>query len=314
MRVRNKKIISASRRTDIPAFYSDWFMNRIREGFCYAPNPLYAKQITKMVSLAPEDVEIIVFWTRDAKPLIKYLPELDKMGYKYYLQYTVLGYPKQIDPYSPSLNCAIKTFKELSSRIGKEKVIWRYDPVLLSDITDYKWHKENLSYILRNIKGYTESLIISFIDPYRKNSLRLAPKKDNNFNLYPDAFDASAYIELSKWIGAKMGKAKLNITTCAEKIDLSEFGIEHGKCIDDALINKITGNKFVSRKDPAQREECGCVISKDIGVNDTCVFGCKYCYATNNFKRAKDNFEKHDPNHYSLASWFQAGNFNNSGS
>jgi hypothetical protein len=271
-KIKQKRIISVSRRTDIPAFYSEWFINRIREGFCRAPNPRYSKQKTKPISLKPEDVEIIVFWTRDPKPLMKYLPELDKMGYKYYFQYTVLGYSREIDPGAPSLDIAIKTFKELSGMIGKEKVIWRYDPILFSNITPLEWHVRQISDISGWLRENTETLVISFIDRIRKE-IR------GNFKLYPDAFEAESYRKLAGWIGPEMRAKGLKVVTCAEKIDLSAYGIGHGKCIDDSLINQILERQTVSKKDPAQRKACGCVISKDIGVNDTCFFGCKYCYA-----------------------------------
>jgi DNA repair photolyase len=271
-KIKQKRIISVSRRTDIPAFYSEWFINRIRDGFCCAPNPRYPKQKTKSISLRPEDVEIIIFWTRDPKPLMKYLPELDKRGYKYYFQYTVLDYPREIDPGAPSLDRAIKTFKELSDMIGKEKVIWRYDPILFSDITSFEWHVRQISDISGWLRENTETLVISFIDRIRKEI-------SGNFKLYPDAFEAESYRKLAGWIGLEMKAKGLKVVTCAEKIDLSAYGIGHGKCIDDSLINQILKRKTVSKKDPAQRKACGCVVSRDIGVNDTCLFGCKYCYA-----------------------------------
>jgi hypothetical protein len=268
---KQKIIISASRRTDIPAFYSEWFMDRIREGFCCVPNPMYPKQKTNPISLKPEDVEIIVFWTRDPKPLMKYLLELDERGYKYYFQYTILGYPKDIEPKAPFLDTAIKTFKELSDMIGKEKVIWRYDPILFSDITPLEWHVRKMSDISDQLRGKTETLVISFIDPYRK--------KVPDLKLSPDVFEAESYRKLAEWIGLVMKAKRLKVITCAEKIDLSAYGIEHAKCIDDSLISRILKRKTISKKDPSQRKACGCVVSKDIGVNNTCLFGCKYCYA-----------------------------------
>jgi hypothetical protein len=203
---------------------------------------------------------------------MKYLPELDKRGYKYYFQYTVLGYPRDIDPRAPSLDTAIRTFKELSDMIGKEKVIWRYDPILFSNITSFEWHVRQMSDISGQLRENTETLVISFIDRIRK-------KISGNFKLYPNVFEAESYRKLAGWIGSEMRAKGLKVVTCAEKIDLSAYGIGHGKCIDDSLINQILERKTVSKKDPAQRKTCGCVVSKDIGVNDTCLFGCKYCYA-----------------------------------
>jgi len=311
LRKKYKTIISASRRTDIPAFYSEWFMNRIRAGSCIVPNPMYPKQETKPVSLRSEDVEIIVFWTRDPKPLMKYLPELDKLGYKYYFQYTILGYPKEIDPKSPSIDKSIKTFSELSDSIGKEKVIWRYDPILFSNLTSLQWHKKQIEEISEKIKDKTEQLVISFIDPYKKTKIRMDKETSNMFSLDDDAFDAERYLELAKWIGISMKGKGIRVVTCAEQLELSAYGIDHGKCIDDKIIQKIINRdkkdlfgipdyKVTSRKDPVQREACGCVKSRDIGVNNTCLFGCKYCYATSNIELAKENFKKHDKTKESL--------------
>ncbi|MBU1038513.1 MAG: DUF1848 domain-containing protein [Candidatus Omnitrophica bacterium] len=280
MKLLSSQIISVSRRTDIPAFYSEWFMNRIRAGYCTVPNPFNAKQVS-YVSLKPQDVRAIVFWTRDPRPLIKYLPELDRGGYKYYFQQTIIGYPRSIDPKSPPVQGAVKTFQELSKLIGREKVIWRYDPILLSDIISFEWHVKRLSFLIERLKDYTNRLIISFIDPYRKMTTRMDR-------------EISAYNRLIKWIGKRAGEAGIEAQSCAEEADLKKYGITHGKCIDDGLIAKITDLKLILKKDPRQRKLCGCVVSKDIGVNNTCLFGCKYCYATGNITTAKKNFSSHN--------------------
>lgn len=280
MKLLSSQIISVSRRTDIPAFYSEWFMNRIRAGYCTVPNPFNAKQVS-YVSLKPQDVRAIVFWTRDPRPLIKYLPELDRGGYKYYFQQTIIGYPRSIDPKSPPVQGAVKTFQELSKLIGREKVIWRYDPILLSDIISFEWHVKRLSFLIERLKDYTNRLIISFIDPYRKMTTRMDR-------------EISAYNRLIKWIGKRAGEAGIEAQSCAEEADLKKYGITHGKCIDDGLIAKITDLKLILKKDPRQRKLCGCVVSKDIGVNNTCLFGCKYCYATGNIMTAKKNFSSHN--------------------
>jgi hypothetical protein len=302
---RQKRIISVSRRTDIPAFYPQWFMNRLRAGYCYAPNPLYPKQKTKPISLKPEDVEIIVFWTRDPRPLMKYLPELDALGYKYYFQYTILGYPRAIDPGTPVVREAVKTFKELSGRIGKGKVIWRYDPILFSNITPYQWHIDQISKIAKELKGKTERLVISFIDPYRKTMSRMKKETDNDFKLSPDVFNPESYRELAKWIGSESKKFNFHVVTCSEGSNFLDYGIKQGKCIDNEIISRILGKKISFKKDPAQREQCGCVVSKDIGANDTCLFGCKYCYATSGIDSAKKNFSEHNKKYPCLVSWYK---------
>ncbi|MFA6079636.1 MAG: DUF1848 domain-containing protein [Candidatus Omnitrophota bacterium] len=278
MREKEEKIISASRRTDIPAFYSEWFMNGIRQGYCTVPNPYNADQVSH-VSLKPQDVQAIIFWTRNPKPLIRYLPELDRMGYKYYFNYTIIGYPRSIEPKSPPIGEAVKTFQELSSLVGKDRVIWRYDPILYSNQTPIEWHIRQLSSLIKKLSPYTKRLIISIIDPYRKTKIRMGKAASEDLYIAADAFEVSAYMPLLEWIGNAAIDSGLEALSCAEEVGLERFGIKHGKCIDDELIKKIWGIAVPKRKDPAQRRHCGCVVSKDIGVNSTCLFGCRYCYA-----------------------------------
>ncbi|EGQ9189875.1 DUF1848 domain-containing protein, partial [Vibrio cholerae] len=156
-------IISASRRTDIPAFYTPWFMNRIRDQFLLTRNPFNANQIRR-VSLAPEDVDLFVFWTRNPTMLMTHLDDLDYIGYKYYFQYTITGYPKQLEVNVPRPHRAIDTFCKLSDRIGAEKVIWRYDPILLSNVVDIHEHQRLFEKIARMLEGRTKKVIISFSD------------------------------------------------------------------------------------------------------------------------------------------------------
>jgi len=290
-----KQIISASRRTDIPAFYADWFMNRIRAGFCEVHNPITGNRYR--VGLKPEEVETIVFWTRNPVPLMKYLPDLESMGYRYYFQYTILGYPREIDPGSPPLDEAIGTFAELSERIGKERMVWRYDPILFSNVTPFEWHVDRISGVSGKIGNYAGRLVISIIDSYRKSVPRMHA---SGFRLDDGAFEAKTYEGLLEWIGREMKNIGLPVFTCAEEIDLSRCCIAHGRCIDNELIGRISGGAIPYVKDPGQREKCGCTKSRDIGENNTCLFGCKYCYATSDFTLAENNFKRHDKNSPSI--------------
>ena len=295
----SKTIISVSRRTDIPAFYSEWFMSRIREGHCTVVNPYNAAQVSR-VSLAPEDVEIFVFWTRNAAPLMKHLEELDKRGYKYYFLYTILGYPKEIDPFCPELSEATETFINLSRIVGKEKMVWRYDPVLFSNRTTLKWHKEQFFRISDRLSGAFEKCVFSIIDPYRKTTSRISKETSDTFELSEDAFEPAAYLPLVSFMAETAERAGFELSSCAEEMDLSEYDVSHGNCIDSDLISRITGHPHSKKKDANQRKSCNCVVSKDIGVNNTCIYGCKYCYATNSLEKARENRKKHDPSSESL--------------
>jgi len=160
-------IISASRRTDIPAFFSNWFMNRVREGYFYSVNPFNSNQITK-VSLESPDVDAICFWTKNPRPLIKHLIELENLGLNYYFQFTLNPYGKEFEPGLPSLEKRIATFRALSGQIGQERVVWRYDPVILSNATPVEWHLERADFIASSLSGRTDRLVFSFCDFLRQ--------------------------------------------------------------------------------------------------------------------------------------------------
>lgn len=263
-------ILSASRRTDIPSYYSDWFFKRIQEGYCYVRNPMNAHQISK-INLSPEVVDCIVFWTKNPAPMMERLPELG--DYHYYFQFTLTGYGRDVECNVPhKKKVVIPTFQKLSDRIGKEKVIWRYDPILFTETYTMEYHLSAFAQIAEALCGYTDKCVISLVDIYarnRKNMDRLHLQKVSEK-------------ELKAFAGKLSGIAKqchMEIASCAETMDLSECGISHNCCIDKEQIEKITGCKIIGTKDKNQRAECGCMESVEIGTYDTCRNGCVYCYA-----------------------------------
>lgn len=302
-------IISASRRTDIPAFYARWFINRIRAGFCDVPNPFNRQQVSH-ISLLPEDVEAIVFWTRNPRPLFPYLDELDERGYRYYFQYTLLGYPSEIDVSGPPLQASLLTFAELAQRVGRQRVIWRYDPIVLSEITPPEYHRTAYARLAHSLAGFTERSVISLMDDYPKIRARMQEMARQGARLLPVLVDKSEGQgslpgwpgELLRDLAAIAQSNQMEIVSCAEEIDLRPFGIRPGKCIDDEIIERIFGLEVSHTKDPGQRNACGCVVSKDVGMYDSCLFGCQYCYATTSFARARAKYLRHDPEAPSLYS------------
>ena len=292
------KIVSVSRRTDVPAFYGEWFMNRVRAGWCAVPNPFNTKQVSR-VEFDPRDTAI-VFWTRWAAPFLKHIDELEQLGYRFYFQYTLVNYPKVLDPKSPSLDKAITTFHRLAERIGPEKVIWRYDPILFSQATDIDFHLENFTHIAERLSGASKQVVISIVDPYEKAANRLnslgKDHPDFQFRPFDEAIDGFLFEKLV--VVAKT--YSMGIQSCAEEIDLRPFGIEPGKCIDDGLIDQLFGIDVNNKKDKGQRKACGCVESREIGMYDSCLFGCSYCYATKSFTAADKNHSSHDPQSESL--------------
>ncbi len=289
-------IICASRRTDIPAFYTPWFMNRLREGYCLVPNPYNPLQVS-YVSLRPEDVEVIVFWTRNPSPLLRHLKDLDSEGYRYYFLFTIMDNPLMLDPHSPAFEKSTRIFRILADRIGRERVIWRYDPLVFTRETNPEFHKNKYEKIAGRLHGYTKRSIFSKVTLYKKTSLRL---RAEGIETIP--CERREYDSLMAFMAGSARDHGMDLFSCAQEDDLASHGIRHGKCIDDQHIEETFGLKVPSRKDPSQRKGCGCVVSKDIGMYDSCLFGCVYCYATTSLDKARENQRRHDPRALSVVS------------
>jgi hypothetical protein len=285
-------IISASRRTDIPAFYADWFMRRIRAGYCEVPHPFQPARISR-VSLAPPDVDVIAFWTRNPRPLFVHLPELDRLAYRYYFLFTLMANPRPLDPLAPPPEVSQTIFAQLSRRIGPERVIWRYDPIVLSNLTPPEWHAEVFERLAGALRALTSRCIISLVDIYRKLQPRLRCLAGQGLHVRRARVDE---IEgLLRRFAESARSHGMELATCAEAADLRRLGIRTGKCIDDDYIRRIFDLEVSARKDPAQRRDCRCVVSRDIGAYDTCPFACAYCYACSSPERARANYARHDP-------------------
>ncbi len=280
-------ILSVSRRTDIPNYYSEWFYNRIRDGFVYARNPMNAHQVSK-ISLSPEVVDCIVFWTKNPKPMMDRLDELS--AYNYYFQFTLTGYGKDMESNIPhKKEVMIPIFQELSRKVGSNKVIWRYDPIIFTSKYTSEYHLKAFEQIARAIKGYTKKCVISFVDTYAKN------KKNMQTHGAYEVSDA-VLIDFSTEISRIAKENDIIVASCAESIDLSKCNIEHNCCIDKTLIESIIGCRLNVGKDKNQRAECGCVESVEIGTYNTCKNGCKYCYANYSPESVIKNCQNYDLN------------------
>ena len=320
-------IISASRSTDIPAFYAKWFFNRLAKGYCAWYNPFNQQKMY----ISFERCRVIVFWTKNPAPIIPYLPELDKRGIHYYFQVTLNDYVKEgFEPNVPSVEERVETFKKLSSIIGKEKVIWRFDPLIITpnigprELLTRIWHVGN------QLKGYTDKLVFSFIDvkAYRKVQNNLVKEtmlftKDDVENAEANHAQRIEIVEGLKKIREAWHKENWDVkmATCAEDIDLEAYGIEHNRCIDGELMKRIFAddkelvyylhtlkwpekdmfgeippipNKTKNVKDAGQRKICGCMVSKDIGMYNTCRHFCVYCYANTSKEAVLKNKDKHN--------------------
>lgn len=273
-------IVSVSRRTDIPAFYSKWFFNRLKEGFVYVINPMNPKQVSK-IELNPHTVDCFVFWTKDVTPMIHDLNKLK--DYEYYFHYTITPYGKEVETRISDKKKIIDSFKELSRKIGKERVILRYDPIFLSEKYIIDYHIKAFERLCSHLDGFTEKCIISFIDLYKKT-------KFNTKSLNIKSIEITEIEMLSKEFSEIAHKHDITLEMCSEEYNLSRFGIEKSKCIDDKLISKIIGSEVDVKKDDTQREVCGCVKSVDIGQYNTCRHYCLYCYANFNYTKVEENY------------------------
>lgn len=279
-------IISASRRSDIPAFFGEWFVNRLKEGFVLVRNPLNANSVSRIL-LSPKFIECIVFWTKNATDFMRYLPMIDSLGYKYYFQYTLTSYSKDVEPKVPEKRKVIDNFIELSKRLGKEKVVWRYDPILLTPKYDMEYHVKWFEYLCKELSPYTEKCIISFLDDYAflkdgLNALNVQNMAETQMFMLAEAFSQIAQ------------KYNLKLASCSEKMDLGKLRISHNSCIDGDLIERITGLRINKRKDAGQRPLCGCIESREIGTFNTCRHGCAYCYARRGLDRTSANMYNSD--------------------
>ena len=281
-------IVSVSRRTDIPAFYSKWFYKRIEEGFVYVINPFNRKQVSK-IELNSETVDCFVFWTKDPEPMLENLSTLNEKGFKYYFQFTLTSYAKDVENGTRKKTQIINTFMKLSKRIGKEKVIWRYDPILLNENYTKEYHYKWFEEFCIRLEGYTEKCVISFLDLYDKT-------KRNTQDLNLKEISQEDIYEICERLASIARKYNITVETCSEDINLEKYGIIRGKCIDDKLISKILSKDIAVKKDDTQREECGCVKSIDIGAYNTCKHFCSYCYANFNYEMVRENCENYDEN------------------
>jgi hypothetical protein len=245
------------------------------------------------VSLEPREVDAIVFWTRNPRPLFPHLKELDERGYRYYFLYTLMANPRQIDPGSPPVKAAMETFRALAGRIGPQRVIWRYDPIFMSSLTDIPFHLSAYEQIATGLKGSTLRSVLSVTHMYRKIQKRVGDLTKLGIEVFP--CDASALSLLIPSLSETARRNGMELRSCADELALERFGIRPGACVDAELISRISGADLEGGKDLCQRKQCGCAASKDIGMYDSCLFGCIYCYATTSFERAKANHGQHDP-------------------
>ncbi len=279
-------ILSVSRRTDIPAFYTPWLMNRLREGYVLVRNPMNYHQVSR-VSLDPKVIDCIVFWTKNPETLMPFLPDIGRK-YPFYFQYTLNAYDRDMEPGLPELERKMKTFRQLAEMVGPDRVIWRYDPVILTDRYTVEKHIQAFEMLAEALEGATRKCVFSYVDLYPKVMRNMKGLSADTAGTEDMRILAEAFVKAA-------GRHGMKLETCAEGIDLDALGIGHGHCIDGELIASLIGWTLKAKKDPNQREECGCLESIDIGQYNTCRHGCRYCYANFNPASVALLSGKHDP-------------------
>ena len=275
-------IISASRRTDIPGFFSQWFLQRLRAGSLLVPNPWNPKQVGK-VRLSPDNVDCIVFWTKNARPMLDKLSAMDAMGYKYYFSFTITPYGRDVEQNLPPKNEVMETFRELSDRLGPKRVDWRFDPIAVTERHPVQWHFDAFGRMCERLKGYTERCIINFVKAYRHIAERV------------NELDGDVIVRIARGFAGIAAEHRLPLFNCTEKWDLREAGIQFSACIDKEKIESVVGYSIGAKKDPGQPKICHCLESFDVGMYETCTHGCVYCYAQTNFRLTFRKAKRHDP-------------------
>ncbi len=276
-------ILHTGNRTDIPAFYSQWFMNRIKEGYVFVRNPYFPKLVTRY-ELNPEVVDGIAFCTKNPHPMIPYLKELEAYGQFWYV--TITPYGKDIEPNVKDKHQVIEDFKTISKKVGMDCMGWRYDPIFLSEKYSMEYHLHAFEVIASKLCGYTKICVISFIDLYEK------VKKN-----FPEVKEVSKENRL--YLGKQMiqiaKKYGMVVYPCAEGNELEEYGANCSGCMTIHMFEKAFHCTLNAPKSKS-RKECSCFLGNDIGAYNTCFHFCRYCYANASQDLVKENYKNHDPN------------------
>ena len=287
-------VVSASRATDIPAFYADWFFHRLEKGYVRWRNPFSGQD--SYVSF--DNTRFIVFWSKNPQPLLPYLSVLKKRRIGCYIQFTLNDYEVEgLEPNVPPLAQRIDTFRRFVDALGMGAVVWRFDPLILTDRMNIDILLEKIASIADSLAAYTEKLVFSFadIELYKKVSRNLRQTGIN----YREWTEESMHEFTARLSTLNRRNWNFSIATCAERVDLAEYGIEHNRCIDPQLISRLASDDAIlqnflynAQTDSGQRKACGCILSKDIGAYNTCPHGCLYCYANTSPPSARANYKK----------------------
>src|ERR1700737_2873234 len=289
-------IISASYKTDIPTFYGEWFMNRLRAGYCKMVNP-YGRQIYT-IDLSPDAVDGFVFWTKNIGPFLKYLLEIRQRGYPFIVQHTINGYPRELEFRVINYTHTIEHMKKLAGEYGPDVAIWRYDPIIISSVTPVGWHLHNFETLAQSLEGTTNEVVISFGQIYKKTRRNMEwASREFAFSWSEhEAITWDAVRNLVTELARIASAHGMQLRVCSQQALLIPGIIEEARCVDADRIERVSGKAILGKtRQKGNRKECGCFASRDIGEYDTCPHGCVYCYAVQHRELALQRYRAHDP-------------------
>ena len=277
-------IINTGARTDTVQYFTPWLLNRFKEGYVLSRNPLFPNKVTRY-ELTPEKVDCVEFCSKNYRPILKDLHQITDRFHTHF-QYTITAYDKDIEPGVPDIDASIDTLLALEKQVGKERICWRYDPVLLTPKYTIDVHMETFDHMASRLAGHVDRCVFSFVEMYKKlevNMPELVPLR------------AEEKETLAEGLGRIAGKYGIPIQTCGTNGDYTRYGIQPSGCVTLQMLGQANGIVFRNLKHKGMREGCHCMESRDIGAYDTCLNGCRYCYANKDHKKAVDNFRLHDP-------------------
>ncbi|MDE6105040.1 MAG: DUF1848 domain-containing protein [Clostridia bacterium] len=278
-------ILNTGARTDTVQYYSQWLLNRFKEGYVLTRNPLFPNKVTRY-SLSPDKIDLVMFCSKNYAPILPRLKEITE-NYRTYFHYTITAYGKDVEPNVPDIDTSIQTLIKLSSIVGKGRIAWRYDPVLLTENYTVEKHFETFEYMAKKLAPYIDRCIFSFVEMYKKlqrNMPELIPLTEAD------------KLRLAEGLGAIAKKYGIYIQTCGTNGDYTKYGIHASGCAALEILGKENSCEFKELKHKGLREGCHCIESRDVGAYDTCPNGCRYCYANNDMAKVKENYKNHNPN------------------
>lgn len=275
-------ILNTGSRTDIPAYFSNWFYNRIQEKYVLVRNPYYPSQVTRY-QLNPEVVDTLVFCTKNPEPMLARLRELQDFQSFWFV--TITPYGKDIEPFVPDKEKVIESFQRLSEIIGRKHMSWRYDPIFISESYSVDYHIEAFSRMAEKLKGYTSQCVVSFIDLYEKTKRNFPSVKAVMMKEQEDIIQAFSHIA---------GNNEIQIHLCCESTALQREYVDADGCMTKEVLENAIGSRLQVPKKKYARQECNCLLGSDIGTYNTCGHGCLYCYANYDRKTVKENMKQHD--------------------